>query len=125
MGAGKLEEVVGKLARHICLHVLKPLLQLHPQPILFQTQIQHDSDDGSYSLEVRYGPASAQEEQGVCSVESATLQCLQAITRKLWGAIATVQSIVNVPLHLYISGKRWIPEHKHKQQGCLAAVNSS
>lgn len=88
MDAGKLEDVVGKLARHICLHVLKPLLQLHPHPVLFQTQIQHDSDEGSYSLEVRYGPASAQEGQDVCSVESATLQCLQAITRKLKMAIA-------------------------------------
>lgn len=73
--------MISKLAEQICTHVLKPLLQLHPHPVHFQTQTQQDAE-GSYSLEVSYGPARAQEGQHVCSVESATLQCLQTITRK-------------------------------------------
>ncbi|DBA76382.1 TPA: hypothetical protein ACH3X1_010090 [Trebouxia sp. C0004] len=75
---GSLQDVIGKLAKQICMHVLRPLLQLHPHPVHFQTQTQQDAE-GSYSLEVSYGPAHAQEGQHVCSVESATLQCLQAI----------------------------------------------
>ena len=73
--------MIGKLAKQICAHVLKPLLQLHPHPVHFHTQTQQDAE-GSYSLEVSYGPAQGQEGQHVCSVESATLQCLQAIKRE-------------------------------------------
>ncbi|KAL0042877.1 hypothetical protein WJX79_002164, partial [Trebouxia sp. C0005] len=81
---GSLQDVISKLAEQICTHVLKPLLQLHPHPVHFQTQTQQDAE-GSYSLEVSYGPARAQEGQHVCSVESATLQCLQTITQHAFG----------------------------------------
>jgi len=80
--AGSLQEVIGKLAKHLCLHVLKPLLQLHPKSVQFQTHIQRDADEGSHSIEVSYVAASGQGDQDVCSVESATLQCLQVIKRR-------------------------------------------
>ena len=79
--AGSLQEVLGNLAK-ACLHVLAPLLKLHPTPVHFQTQIQYGTNDGSYSIEVSFGPANGQEGQDLCSVESATLQSLQAIKRK-------------------------------------------
>ena len=74
---------MGKLGKHICLHVLVPLLKLHPHPVQIQTHLQRDEGDGSYTIEVSYSEAaSQQEEQGNCSVESAALQCLQVLKRE-------------------------------------------
>lgn len=81
--AGSLHEVIGKLGKHICLHVLVPLLKLHPHPVHFRTHLQRDEGEGSYTIEVSYsGLGSQQEDEEECSVESAVLQCLQVVKRK-------------------------------------------
>lgn len=80
---GSLQEVISKLAKHICQHVLTPLLRLHPYPVCFQTHLQRDLDEGSYTIEVSYSVAGRQQgEEERCSVESAVLQCLQVLKRR-------------------------------------------
>ena len=81
--AGSLHAVISKLGKHICLHVLTPLLKLHPHPVRFQTHLQRDEGEGSYTIEVSYSAAGSQQgEEEQCSVESAILQCLQVIKRR-------------------------------------------
>ena len=80
--AGSLQEVVRELAKHMCLHVLSPLLKLHPRPVRFDTAIQQDADEGSYSVEISFNAVDQPGDLECCSVESAALQCLQAIKRK-------------------------------------------
>lgn len=81
--AGAFVEVAGKVCKHICLHVLTPLLKLHPHPVCFRTHLQQGEGGASYTLEVSYSAAtSQQEEEEQCSVESAVLQCLQVLKRK-------------------------------------------
>ena len=81
--SGRLHDVIGKLGAHICLHVLVPLLKLHPHKVHFRTHLQRDEGEGSYTIEVSYrGSASQQEDEEQCSVESAALQCLQVLKRE-------------------------------------------
>lgn len=83
---GSLQEVISKLAKHICQHVLTPLLRLHPYPVCFQTHLQRDLDEGSYTIEVSYSVAGRQQgEEERCSVESAVLQCLQVLKQHAFG----------------------------------------
>lgn len=81
--AGSLQEVINELAKHMCLHVLNPLLKLHPRPVRFNSAIQQDADKGSYSVEVSFSVADDQQgDEESSSVESAALQCLQALKRE-------------------------------------------
>lgn len=81
---GSLHQVMGRLGKHVCQHVLAPLLKLHPHPVRFQTHLQRDMDEGSYTIEVSYSAAARQQgEEEQCSVESAVLQCLQVLKRRL------------------------------------------
>ena len=81
---GSLQEVITRLGKHICQHVLTPLLKLHPHPVHYQTHLQRDMDEGSYTIEVSYSAAGSQQgEEERCSVESAVLQCLQVLKRRL------------------------------------------
>ena len=81
--AGAFTEVAGKVCKHICLHVLTPLLKLHPHTVCFRTHLQQIEGGASYTIEVSYSAASSQqEEEEQCSVESALLQCLQVLKRK-------------------------------------------
>lgn len=81
--AGAFTEVAGKVCKHICLHVLTPLLKLHPDPVCFRTHLRQNEGEASYTIEVSYSAASSQQEQEEqCSVESAVLQCLQVLKRK-------------------------------------------
>lgn len=77
---GSLQGVISKLGKHICQHVLTPLLKLHPNPVCFETHLRRDLDEGSYTIEVSYSAAGRQQgEEKRCLVESAVLQCLQVL----------------------------------------------
>ncbi|KAL3153383.1 hypothetical protein ABBQ38_011722 [Trebouxia sp. C0009 RCD-2024] len=83
---GSLQGVISKLGKHICQHVLTPLLKLHPNPVCFETHLRRDLDEGSYTIEVSYSAAGRQQgEEKRCLVESAVLQCLQVLKEHAFG----------------------------------------